>query len=76
MMQKTDSIKYCNKCGKEILVKYEAAYHHGVGIQVEWGYFTGKDGEKHSFCLCETCYDQLVSGFEIPVTIEQKTELV
>lgn len=75
-MQKKESIKYCNKCGKEILVKYDAAYHEGAVLQVEWGYFTSKDGEKHTFCLCEECYDNMISGFRIPVVVKHKTELV
>lgn len=74
--QKIDSIRYCNKCGKEIHVKYEAAFHGGAELQVEWGYFTRKDGEKHTFCLCEACYDKMISGFQIPVKVEHKTELV
>ena len=76
MRKNTDVIKYCNKCGKEILVKYDAAYHQGTLLQTEWGYFTNKDGEKHSFCLCEACYDQMISEFKIPIVVKHKTELV
>lgn len=75
-MQKKDTVKYCNKCGKEVLVEYDAAFHQSARIQVEWGYFTNKDGEKHTFCLCESCYDKMVSEFIIPITIENKTEFV
>ena len=36
----------------------------------EWGYFSEKDGERHHFDLCESCYDDLVSSFKIPVDAE------
>ena len=38
----------------------------------EWGYFSGKDGEKHSFDLCEECYDRLLASFKLPADIENK----
>ena len=51
--------------------------------QVQWGYFSGKDGESHSFDLCETCYDKWIAAFQIPVErnlenelLEQKTRCV
>lgn len=75
-VQKIESIKACNKCGKEISAKYDALFGEGVIVRVDWGYFSAKDGQRHTFCLCEECYDKIVSEFEIPVTIEEKTELL
>lgn len=60
----------CNQCGKEILVSNG---HEAEGVfQVDyvWGYFSEKDGERHSFDLCEACYDAFVRNFQIPVKIE------
>ena len=56
---------FCNKCGKEIL--READFLH---VEKRWGYFSEKDGERHAFDLCETCYDALLQSFLIPVEIE------
>ena len=75
-VKKTDVIKYCNNCGKEIPFKYDTCFGVGEEFQIDWGYFSAKDGERHTFCLCEECYDRMVSAFKIPVTIEEKTELI
>ncbi len=60
----------CNQCGKEISVvngrEAEGVFH----VDYRWGYFSGKDGERHSFDLCEECYDALLCGFQIPAEIE------
>ena len=56
----------CNMCGKKIVVK--------DGIVRD--YFSEKDGEVHHFDLCESCYDELVGGFRIPVDVEEQTELL
>ena len=39
-----------------------------------WGYFSNKDGERHSFDLCESCYDELLKTFLIPVEIEKQAD--
>lgn len=72
----------CNCCGKEIgksegicedkgMIK--ADYLH---IEKEWGYFSNKDGRIHEFDLCEECYDEIVSHFQIPPRNTEVTELV
>lgn len=57
---------YCNQCKKKLIVEkgqiLEGVFHG----KVKWGYFSEKDGEVHSFDLCEKCYDQWISGFQIP----------
>lgn len=60
----------CNKCGKEIPVINGRAEEGVFSADCVWGYFSGKDGEKHSFDLCEACYDELLASFEIPAEIE------
>lgn len=75
-MQKIDIIKKCNNCGKELPVKCDVSLCDGAQIQIDWGYFSKKDGERHIFCLCENCYDKITSGFQIPVEVEEKTELI
>lgn len=58
---------HCNCCGKTIA--YEALI-----VRKKWGYFSGKDGEIHSFCICENCYDRIRAEFRIPVEAEPVQE--
>ncbi|MCI9442607.1 MAG: hypothetical protein HFH15_15565 [Ruminococcus sp.] len=60
----------CNQCGKEIPVVNGQAQEGVFSVDFAWGYFSEKDGEKHSFELCEECYDALLKGFRIPAEIE------
>lgn len=74
-IKKTEEIKeiskmICNQCGKEIPVVNGQAREGVFSADVTWGYFSEKDGERHSFELCEECYDALLKGFRIPADIE------
>ena len=60
----------CNKCGKEIAVCNGRLAEDVLQVEKRWGYPSDKDNEVHSFDLCETCYDELVAAFSIPVEIE------
>lgn len=60
----------CNGCGKEIEVENGIAKEEVLSVEKRWGYFSEKDNERHCFDLCEQCYDELISGFQIPVEIE------
>ena len=83
-LKETKEIKkiICNKCGKRLLVANGTVIEipvtdgyprEGVfSADYEWGYFSGKDGEKHSFDLCEECYDRLLASFKLPADIENK----
>ena len=57
----------CNCCQKEIAVENGFAREGVFSVDFEWGYFSEKDGEVHSFDLCEKCYDRMVQGFKVPV---------
>ena len=57
----------CNCCKKEIEVENGFAREGVFSVDYEWGYFSEKDGEVHSFDLCEACYDQIIQNFQIPV---------
>lgn len=59
---------FCNCCGKKI------EKEDFVEIEKIWGYFSGKDGVKESFDLCETCYDKITAGFKIPPERKDITE--
>lgn len=68
--QKEISKMICNQCGKEIPVSGGHAMEGVFRVDYEWEYFSEKDGERHSFDLCEACYDKLLRSFQIPVEIE------
>lgn len=66
----------CNQCGRELKLQngiVQEGVFHG---EARWGYFSEKDGEHHSFDLCESCYEKLLKGFQIPATVEDQTELL
>lgn len=67
---------HCNKCKKEISVENEIIKEGMFSVDYRWDYFSKKDGIKHSFELCEDCYDDFVSEFQIPISEEEYTELV
>lgn len=67
----------CNCCGKEIFSEADG-YRRSDYVSIEkiWGYFSGKDGERHHLDLCEACYDKWIRCFQIPVEIQQESELL
>lgn len=67
---------FCNMCGKEIKMEAGVTKEDVVTVEKAWGYFSEKDGEYHSFELCEGCYDRLTSQFRIPLTIRKQAELL
>ena len=54
----------------------ELPFGEGLSVEKTWGYFSGKDGERHSFFLCEDCYDRITAAFAVPVKIREVTELL
>lgn len=66
----------CNQCGRELKLKNGIVQEGIFTGEARFSYFSGKDGEKHSFDLCEECYDRLVKGFLVPVTVEEETEFL
>ena len=66
----------CNQCKKELKVENGYLKEGCFSADVNFGYFSQKDGTKHHFDLCEECYDKLVGQFAIPVEECQNTELM
>ena len=66
----------CNGCGKTLALREGQPAEGVCSVEVQWGYFSGKDGEKHRFDLCEACYDRLTASFAIPPEKEDVTELL
>lgn len=61
----------CNQCGKEIHVTNGMPEEEVFSVDYTWGYFSKKDGERHSFDLCESCYDKLLASFRLPADIQE-----
>lgn len=57
---------YCNCCGTKI-EEISGKLMDYLRIDKEWNYFSSKDLTKHSFNICERCYDKWVAMFKIPV---------
>ncbi len=62
----------CNACGREIA---GSAKEEVLNVTKDWGYFSEKDLERHHFVLCESCYEKMIAGFVVPVTITEVTEV-
>lgn len=67
--------KCCNMCGKKIR-ESGLERDDSVVIEKKWGYFSEKDGEKHTIILCENCYDLWIESLKIPPYVEDVTELL
>ena len=72
-MKETEEINgiICNQCGKEIRVVNGRPEEGVLSVDHTWGYFSEKDGERHSFDLCESCYDKLLASFKIPADVRE-----
>lgn len=68
---KNEKILRCNNCGREIVVEQGVIREGVFRTEWDWGYFSDKDGERHSFCLCEACYDRITKAFALPVAVEE-----
>lgn len=66
----------CNKCKKELLVENGILKEGCFSGNVQFGYFSNKDGSRHSFDLCEECYDKMIKEFAIPVEEEELKEFI
>ncbi|HIR26378.1 MAG TPA: hypothetical protein IAB84_00220 [Candidatus Choladousia intestinigallinarum] len=63
---------FCNGCGRELDMGREIPQEEALLVEHTWGYFSEKDGERHSFTLCEACYDRIIRSFAIPVKVEEE----
>ncbi len=66
----------CNRCEKELHVEnglLKDAVYEG---EQNFGYFSKRDGMRHSFDLCEQCYDEWIRMFRIPVSEIENSELL
>ena len=66
----------CNKCRRELTVEKGIVKEGCFYADIQFGYFSSKDGKKHSFDLCEECYDKMIARFQIPVDESAVRELL
>ncbi len=66
----------CNKCGRMLFVQEGNQKEDCLKVQKEWGYFSEKDLELHEFHMCETCYDEMVREFVIPIRKQAVEEVL
>ena len=66
----------CNCCGRKMMTRNGIVEEGCVCLNVPFGFFSEKDGQIHHFDLCEACYDRMIADFQIPVEMEEATELI
>lgn len=67
---------YCNVCGKQIKVENGIVKEDVFEATKEWGYFSRRDLEVHRFNICESCYEEMIQKFKIPVEVMNKKEVM
>lgn len=66
---------FCNRCGRALKLEQGMIKEGCFHAETVFGYFSRRDGVRHSFDLCEDCYDALVAEFVIPVEETEEKEL-
>ncbi|MCL2052238.1 MAG: hypothetical protein FWG91_11030 [Lachnospiraceae bacterium] len=66
----------CNKCKKTIMAEDNIIKEGIFEASYRFGYFSKKDGEIHSFDLCEDCYDEITGDFLIPPLVTELKEII
>ena len=66
----------CNCCGRQLKTENGMLLEDAFEGSKEWGYFSRKDLEVHSFVLCEECCDRISDSFAIPVEVSKKREVM
>lgn len=66
----------CNICGIKHKIDKGILTKDFIEVRKEWGYFSKKDLEIHSFNICEECYDKMIKDFKLSVTIKNKKEIL
>lgn len=66
----------CNRCKKQFDLEKGIVKEGIFEVKYQWSFFSHKDGQIHSFDLCEQCYEAWVKEFQIPVDVEDSTEMI
>lgn len=54
----------CNGCGKKIIKNQFGYFQEHLHVEKNWEYSSKRDGEKHSFDLCQECYEKMIHDFK------------
>lgn len=66
----------CNCCGKELKTENGYLKEECFHAEHSYGYFSEKDGVRHRFDLCESCYEKWIRSFAVPVEEEEVREFL
>lgn len=58
---------FCNACGNEIEKNADGYFMDFLHVEKQWGYFSNRDGDTHSFDICEACYNHIIKSFALHV---------
>lgn len=72
--ERKKSALYCNVCGRALRMEKGILLEDAFVVSKEWGFFSSRDLEVHRFTICESCYDQMIAQFKIPIDVIEKTE--
>lgn len=65
----------CNGCGRPLHMENGILREDVFEGKKQWGYFSERDGEMHSFLLCEECYNDMIQKFAVAPVVTEATEL-
>ena len=68
--------EHCNVCGKKLTLLPSGEQEETLTVDKTWGYFSGKDTVRHTFAVCEDCYDKWIASFAVAPFEEQASELL
>lgn len=66
----------CNCCGQVIVPADSSDKAAFLAVTQMWGYFSKWDGFRHSFHMCEKCYEKMIMTWVYPPDSEEETELL
>lgn len=66
----------CNCCGRELSAADGMLREGCFFADCRFGYFSRRDGVRHTWELCEDCYDKIIKTFVIPPRETEDTELL
>jgi ribosomal-protein-alanine N-acetyltransferase len=64
----------CNGCGRSLKVEHGILREDVFEGKKQWGYFSKRDGEIHSFLLCQECYEKVIKNFAVAPEVTEVTE--
>ena len=65
----------CNACLRELQAENGFLREECIHVEHEFGFFGTRDGLRHSFDLCEDCYQKMIANFLLPPQEQERTEL-